>query len=203
MENGASICHKILAPNPTSLLAVSPGVDQAATCPDTRTETMKVPRLYQLLGVFLFLILSGGSTLGAERAEFEEFMRRFMADFSGPGSQPDKVARGYFASAPVFFVGEMPGLSESPEIAAAMLKLFREQFHVLSHPFSAYEIETLAIGHDGSAAMLVAFRRDPGTGPAMGNFCNIFSLARLGGRWKIIGWSLFGLGSAPDCSHQH
>lgn len=164
---------------------------------------MKAPTLSLLVAVCACSILPFAPALGADRPELADFARGFMEDFSDPGKQPDEVAREYFASAPIFFVGEMPGLSESPDIAPLMLRLFREQFHVLSQPFSSYEIETLAIGDDGSAAMLVAFRRDPGTKPGTGNFCNIFSLARLGGRWKIIGWSLFAMGNAQDCSHSH
>ncbi|WP_237061481.1 hypothetical protein [Microbulbifer zhoushanensis] len=157
------------------------------------------------IGKILLLLLTplAVSAEPEEKQAVETFISEFMEDFSDSSLAPARVADEYFAGAPVFYVGEMPGLSDSPEISAVMLNVFREKFHVTSHPFTRHVIETLSVGDDGTAAILVAFRRPHETKPRVDDFCNIFSLAKLGGAWRITTWSLFALSGAPECSRRY
>ncbi|SDZ80882.1 hypothetical protein [Microbulbifer marinus] len=152
-----------------------------------------------LLSAFMLLTYSVHAD---EEQELAVFTQNFFEDFSDQSKSASDVAEIHFAATPVFYIGEMPGFSTSPELAAKMVQGYRETFHVDSHPFTTFDIENQAIGADGSAAVLVAFRRKSAADPRLKDFCNILSLAKLNGDWKIMTWFIYGL-SARDCSRQH
>lgn len=134
-----------------------------------------------------------------EEEEIRSFTAEFFDAYSDSSKTATEIAGKHFAKTPIFVIGEAPALSRDPQVAEKMIKGFRDAFDVLSHPFASLEIETLVIGKDGSAGVVAAFRR---RSPKDNDFCNIFSLAKLNGEWKIMTWYQYGLG-AQDCSHQH
>ncbi|SHE57454.1 hypothetical protein SAMN04487965_0195 [Microbulbifer donghaiensis] len=154
---------------------------------------------------FVFLsafVLLSSAACADESRELWNFTQRFLKDFPDHSKSAADVAGAHFAATPVFYIGQMPGFDTSPELGAKMVEIYREQFCVDSHPFTAFDIENQAVGADGSAAVLVAFRRPSAPDPRLKDFCNILSLAKLNGDWKIMTWFIYGL-SARDCSHQN
>nr|WP_010133471.1 hypothetical protein [Microbulbifer agarilyticus] len=122
-----------------------------------------------------------------EKGEVFNFIESFYMEFNRT-SDPKSIA-AFFADSPVFFLGEQPAVSKSQDFAPRMVELLRDSMAIKEFPYTGVEIEFAKVSKDGSATAAVIFKRSKSNHKYQKAACNIFSLAKLGGKWKILGWS--------------
>ncbi|AOS97289.1 hypothetical protein AUP74_01858 [Microbulbifer aggregans] len=136
----------------------------------------------------LFWLVFAPVALSSDEEDPSQFIAAFAADFKG--HKEAAAFDQYFVGAPVFFLGEQPGISSAPDFAPGMVELLRETLHLDQYPFGKVKVESQNIADDGTATLLVVFERERSREPYAKAICNIFALTKTQGGWKISFWHL-------------
>ncbi|WP_237067389.1 hypothetical protein [Microbulbifer guangxiensis] len=136
--------------------------------------------------------------LSSDKEGLSQFIVAFAIDLKG-----DKEAVAfdqYFVGAPVFFLGEQPGISPAPDFAPKMVELLRETLRLDQYPFGKVRVESQNIAADGTATLMVVFERERSHEPHVKAICNIFAAIKTDGDWKISFWHLVTTNHPTRCT---
>ncbi|MCO1337011.1 hypothetical protein MO867_22055 [Microbulbifer sp. OS29] len=142
--------------------------------------------------VVIFIAFSS-EVYASSRSEVSDFIKSFYTTLNS--SSPPSSLKNYFAQSPLFFIGEQPGLSNHSDIIPVMISQLRKTMDLEAYPFSGLYIEKIYVSEDGSATSLVVFQRSKSKERNRKSACNILSIAKLQGGWRVMGWALI---STPD-----
>ncbi|WP_444918995.1 hypothetical protein [Microbulbifer sp. JMSA003] len=151
----------------------------------------------KMLLVVVFIVFSS-EMYANSRSEVSDLIKNFYRTFNS--SSPPSSLKKYFAQSPLFFIGEQPGLSNHPDLIPVMITQLRKTMDLGVYPFSGLYIEKIYVSEDGSATSLVVFQRSKSKERHRKAACNILSLAKLEGGWRIMGWTLIPSSSERICT---
>ncbi|WNZ57114.1 hypothetical protein QT397_07130 [Microbulbifer sp. MKSA007] len=154
-------------------------------------------KIAMALLVVVFIVFSS-EMYASSRSEVSDLIKNFYSTFNS--SSPPSSLKKYFAQSPLFFIGEQPGLSNHPDLIPVIIGQLRKTMDLETYPFSGLYIEKIYVSEDGSATSLVVFQRSKSKERSRKAACNILSIAKLEGGWRIMGWTLISTSDERVCT---